>query len=563
MNPETKNCQNCKKDFTIESEDFAFYDKIKVPPPTWCPECRLQRRLIWQVYNKLYKRKCDFTGEDVIATHPKNSPYKIYKQEVWWSDKWDPKDYGREYDFSRPFFEQFNELMLDVPLPALNTEYSGLVDSEYCNAATNLKDCYLVFRTTGAEHSAYLSVIVDAKNVFDVSYSNFVELSYESLGLQKCSRVFYSQDCQDSYDIWFSRDLSGCSNCIGCANLRGKNYHIFNEPYTKEAYKEKLKEFNFGSFIFREEFKKRATDFTAKKPKKNFHGVKNDNVSGDYIFNSRNVRNSYMVRNGDNVRYSQLLKNGPTANCYDYSIFSDNAEWVYESCWVGLNVNHVLFSGWSYRSHDIQYCFGAMGSGNLFGCVGIRKGEYCILNKQYSKEEYMGLVSRIMKHMNDMPYTDKNGMEYKYGEFFPHALSPWKYNEGSAQEWVPLSREEALAQGFSWRDDEEKSYIESTIPIPDHIDTVTDNIIKEILKCETCGKNYRLIKKEVDFYRQHKIPVPHECPPCRDRARTRKLQPMKIYKRACNKCGRSMETSYAPERPEIVYCETCYQQEVV
>ena len=29
MNSETKQCQNCKKDFVIESDDFDFYDKIK------------------------------------------------------------------------------------------------------------------------------------------------------------------------------------------------------------------------------------------------------------------------------------------------------------------------------------------------------------------------------------------------------------------------------------------------------------------------------------------------------------------------------------------------------
>jgi len=43
---ETKNCQNCKKDFTIEQDDFSFYEKIKVPPPTFCPECRYKRRII-------------------------------------------------------------------------------------------------------------------------------------------------------------------------------------------------------------------------------------------------------------------------------------------------------------------------------------------------------------------------------------------------------------------------------------------------------------------------------------------------------------------------------------
>src|SRR3989344_554759 len=54
MNSEIKQCQNCKKSFTIEPEDFAFYEKMKVPAPTWCPECRLQRRLSFLNFIYLY-----------------------------------------------------------------------------------------------------------------------------------------------------------------------------------------------------------------------------------------------------------------------------------------------------------------------------------------------------------------------------------------------------------------------------------------------------------------------------------------------------------------------------
>jgi hypothetical protein len=55
MKTETKTCQNCKKDFTIESEDFNFYEKIKVPPPTFCPECRIIRRMLWRNFRSLFK----------------------------------------------------------------------------------------------------------------------------------------------------------------------------------------------------------------------------------------------------------------------------------------------------------------------------------------------------------------------------------------------------------------------------------------------------------------------------------------------------------------------------
>ncbi|MEK9166271.1 MAG: hypothetical protein AAB846_00890, partial [Patescibacteria group bacterium] len=115
---EKRNCQNCKREFAIDDADFNFYGKIKVPAPTWCPECRMIRRMASMGYRILYKGKCDFTDEEVITTLPPDSPHKIYRQDIWWSDKWNPKDYGRDYDFSRSFFEQWAELFRAVPLPA-------------------------------------------------------------------------------------------------------------------------------------------------------------------------------------------------------------------------------------------------------------------------------------------------------------------------------------------------------------------------------------------------------------------------------------------------------------
>src|SRR3989338_2647149 len=109
MNSETKTCQNCKSGFTIEPEDFAFYEKISVPPPTFCPECRMIRRIIFypNIFSRMYKRKCDATGKELISMFSPRVPFPVYEKTYWFSDEWDPLDYGLDYDFSMPFFEQF------------------------------------------------------------------------------------------------------------------------------------------------------------------------------------------------------------------------------------------------------------------------------------------------------------------------------------------------------------------------------------------------------------------------------------------------------------------------
>ena len=166
--------------------------------------------------------------------------------------------------------------------------------------------------------------------------------------------------------------------------------------------------------------------------------------------------------------------------------------------------------------------------------------------------------------MSKVPYVDRKGRVYAYGEFFPPELSPWAFNESMASlGFVPFTKEQALAFGFTWRDDDPREYQASTAEIPDHINDVPDAFTKEMLKCIACGKNYRIVPKELDFYRRISIPVPQKCPLCRERDRVKQLNPIKLYPRACAKCSMAMQTSYAPDCPEIVYCESCYNSEVV
>jgi hypothetical protein len=119
MNFETKTCQNCKKDFKIESEDFKFYEKIKVPLPTFCPECRMQRRFTVRNERNLYHRECDLCKKKIVSMYSIEKPFPVYCSTCWWGDRRDSKTYGIKYDFSKSFFLQFVSLLNKVPRPSL------------------------------------------------------------------------------------------------------------------------------------------------------------------------------------------------------------------------------------------------------------------------------------------------------------------------------------------------------------------------------------------------------------------------------------------------------------
>ncbi len=152
--PEKRICQNCKTEFRIEPEDFVFYEKMQVPPPTFCPECRMIRRFLFRNERNLYRRKDDTGGKEIFSGISSQSPLKVYEKEYWWSDAWDPMEYSHDYDFSRSFLEQFRDLMRAVPWPSRN--FLNMINSDYSDNASNLKNCYLCFNISDAEDSAYL-----------------------------------------------------------------------------------------------------------------------------------------------------------------------------------------------------------------------------------------------------------------------------------------------------------------------------------------------------------------------------------------------------------------------
>ncbi|MEI6580563.1 MAG: hypothetical protein WCO07_00105 [bacterium] len=226
--PQNVICQNCRGSFTIEPEDFNFYEKIKVPPPTFCPECRLIRRLIMRNERALYKRECDSCGEEKILIYPKDSQYKVYCFECFHSDDFDGIEYGRDFNFSQTFFEQYEELFKDVPRLGIIRQGFN-TNSEYANRVSDLKNCYLIFASNRNEDCLYGDSYWDTKNCMDCYNIHKCEKCYECIDCYNCNGLKYSRECNECIDSYFLLNCRNCQNCFGCTNLRNKNYCIFNK----------------------------------------------------------------------------------------------------------------------------------------------------------------------------------------------------------------------------------------------------------------------------------------------------------------------------------------------
>ncbi len=591
MPVETKNCQACKQSFPIEQDDLDFYEKMAVPAPTWCPPCRLARRLVWRNERNLSKRSCDLCKKDMLAVYGPDTAFPVYCPECWRGDGWDPLSYGRDYDFSKPFFEQFGELFKKVPRPALSHNGNN-VNCEYANIIQDVKNVYFSFSILwGSEDIYYCNNVDRSRSIFDTYNASESEMVYGSIGSVKNYRsqaCYWSSNCMD---CMFMLDSTGCSNCVGCVGVKNRQYCVLNEQYTKEEYEKKLADLDLGSYKGRTVFEEQFEALARTIPRRYARITNGVDCTGDEILNSRNVRQAFNVWDAEDGKY--LFRSPGCKQSMDASHLG-HVEFAYEHAQGGSDPGQQLrFIIYGLPGqHDVSYGDYCGSAGNLFGCIGVRNKEYCVLNKQYTKDEYTELLPKVIEQTKTVPYTDASGRTYTYGEFFPPELSPFAYNESVMQEYIPLTQEKAAALGFAWKEKPKRSH-QPTVQaadLPDHIKDVPDTITNEVIGCanggepEGCVGAFRIVPEELAFYRRMSIPLPHECQNCRYHARLAKRNPIKLWKRSCQcaggtseggehantgnhvhgteHCLNSFETPYAPDRPETVYCEQCYQAEV-
>ncbi|MDP4007670.1 MAG: hypothetical protein Q8P68_00595 [Candidatus Peregrinibacteria bacterium] len=563
----TQTCRISGKQFIVSDEDQAMLSKLSpvlngkkydLPLPTLCPEERQRRRMAFRNDRTLYYRKCDLTDKQILSQYPSECAYTIYDANIYWTDKWDPMRYGHDFDFSRPFFEQFEEFLKTVPRISVN----GL-NNENCDFTSFAgwsKNCYLTCTADYNEDCYYIYYALKNNDCCDACFITESQLCYECTDVKKCYHCLYSQNLTNSSDCILSRDLIGCQNCFGCIGLRNKQYYYFNEKLSPEEWQQKVDAWNLHSAIGLNNARNEIAKFFLQFPRRAVETTGSENVLGDYVFFSQNCYHCFDVKESQDLRYCSHIINAKDSMDWDY--YGSDGELCYEMQSSAGGVKNCAFSTncWGNDSY-LLYCDLCTKSKNCFGCIGLRNAEYCIFNKQYSKEEYFEMVDRIIEHMKRKPLP--SGQANEWGEFFPANLSPHAYNESVATDYYPLTKEGILSQGFRFEEVGYTSDYQGVVPsTPDNINDIDESICKQILKCETSEKLFKIIPQEFRFYKNNEIPIPRRSPEQRYKDRMNLRNPRVIFDRNCAKCAAPMQTTFAPDRPEIVYCEKCYLENV-
>ena len=557
MQSEKKICKKSGEEFVIETEDFAFYEKIGVPAPTLCPERRMQRRIAFRNERTFYKRTCDMCSKSVISSYPQDAEFPVYCHSCWWSDKWDAYDYGQDFNFSRPFFEQFKELQKKVPRIAIvNDNGVASTGCDYTYDVFYSKNCYLSVGAWELENVNYIYLGGYSKDITDCFSVYHSEMCHECIRIENCARCAYCTLCYNCTDCTLCYDMRGCTDCIMSTGLRNKKYCIKNEQYTKEEYEQKKKELNLSSRsslkALQKEFKNMVQEF----PKRYMYDIKTVNSTGNMLTNCKTAQNVFFhtdVENGKHLFFGEAMKNS-----YD-QYMTGRAEMAYE-CATADESYGSMFVTFCLKGNNVHYSDYCHSGTELLGCIGMKKAEYSILNKRYSKEEYQELYAKIKDHMLETR---------EWGEFFPMSISPFPYNESAAYDRFPMAKEDAEEVGLVWRDREARDYtVDFNVEdIPDDITDYGEPLANKILECKNkgdaehgkCTTAFRILDSEVNLYKKLGISLPDTCPNCRYYERLNLMNPLKLWKRTTED-GVEVMTSFSPDKPDKIYSEQGYNK---
>jgi hypothetical protein len=498
----------------------------------------------------LYKRSCDLCKNSTVSMYSPDATFPVYCSACFYSDKWNPLEYGYTYDPHEPFVSQLGKLHSVTPRLAIMNKQSQ--NSDYCNYSYANKDCYLTSGSHYEEDCLYGAYSTKNRDCMDCLWIYGSELLYECMFSKNCYRSMFLDHCEDCQECLFSRDLKGCSHCLFSANLRQKKYCVFNEQKTEEEYAAMVQSLKLLTYAGLDAARRmQQTELPRRFPVRAQYLVQCEHCEGDTLSNCKNMRQCFYCSDSEDCAYGVQVDGTMSSMDLDFMGY-DRSERLYQT--IGcLGLFDCLACNACWNGSGLRYCQYCFSCSDCFGCISLQQQKHCILNQRVTPEQYDSIASAIAEEMTSSK---------TWGEFFPDHLSPFGYNESMAHDWFPLTKNDAVKRGYRWKEDEQitdvSRLIDDASTLPESIQEIPDDVLTWAIRCSITGRPFRIVRKELEFYRKLALPLPHVHPDERHRQRKALRNPRSLWARRCDRCAKEIRTTYAPERPETVYCEECY-----
>lgn len=493
--PVTSICQISWEMFVVSDHEIALRKKFGFEDlPLWKPKYRLQQLGAFYPNWGLYKRKCDKTNVGLISTFTPDCPYPVWQRQEWFKYANPP---SAKIDFDKPFFEQARGLFFQCPIPHIFQFQCE--NCEYTDDWYESRDCYLCHGGDTNEGVRYSAHINRCKDCICCVMLEGCQWCFDGVNCKNAFHCIHCLDVRDSHNCSMCYDCRNCRDCLFCFNLRGKQYCFGNKQLTKEQYEIEKKKWKFET---RSGYKKAQAYFA-----KMIHEIAwlravyveyAENSTGNYIQHMKDCEQCFMELDHENC-------------CH--------------GLWSGGSVKHICEGVWTYGCHGgykvampikcfevrcsfmcfeckfsdyLAYCVGCE---NCFGCCGLHRKNYCILNTPYSKQEFLDLQKRLIDHMKSTG---------EWWEFFPCDFAPNTYEDSLSATFWPLDEQVKLK--FWFRTTETKNikwdnYLLAN-EVPDSPFDADENTTKQVFWDDIARKPFTILPQDINFCRELSVPLP-------------------------------------------------------
>ncbi len=467
-----------------------------LPLPRIKPAELMRRIFTFGNLSTLYKGRSAISGAALITRFYPADNLPIASPAEYWGDAVDNREFGRDYDFSRPFFDQLAELIRStyfLPLSNVNVE-----NCDFINGSINSKNCYLCFSVIESRDCLYCQNVYyssDCVGCAGVWHSSYC---YACRDLDNCYECQNCSDCQNSSRLFFCADCRNCQDCLGCVGLDGGRFVAFNRQLDRAAFELELEKAALDTTLGREKAGTLAEELARSLGNKPRRIIASENCSGSYIRRSTNCRHTLHAEECQDCGYLIL----GTKSKDGWKGFFINSELNYTAGVVGGY--GTAYSYWVQGGDSNLYSYYLFnGCSHCFGCVNLKKNSYCLLNKQLTKAEYFEIVPRVIEQMKQTG---------EWGEFFPQSCCPHYYDESFAGDYIEsLPQPELLHRGYRILGAQPQAEPPEAVfgaDLPESASAIDSSFLSRPIKCISTGAYFNFQKSELEFYRKHSVPLP-------------------------------------------------------
>jgi len=290
------------------------------------------------------------------------------------------------------FFTELQKLIDSYPKVP-----SNIVSSENCEYGNKLffsKNLSYCFDDAHCTDGLFVYDSYMSPSCVDCDYCIESELCYESVDAFKCFNSSYLENCGSVRDSMYSYNCINCHDVFGCVNLQNKSFCIFNRQVSEAEYRKILPRYAGWPA---EKVLAMVRELKQRFPLTQTNEAHNENSPyGNYVYFSKNCYMSFDA--GHNEESGYLYDSFYNKTCFDTTYAAQNNQLSYEVVDSGdvFNCNYAVYST---TCHDSSYIFNCSNVKDSLGCVSLSNKQYCILNRQLTKEHYEIVKAEIFSQL--------------------------------------------------------------------------------------------------------------------------------------------------------------------